>query len=456
MAISGAEIDARTRIILEAPLLRTIIRLAVPNAAVMATQVSLALIELYFLAKLGVDALAGVSQVFPLVSLVGAISQGAIGGGVLSAVARRLGKTGLGKTARSEADETVWYAIVIAIAMGAFTSAAILGGGPAYYTAMGARGASLDAAITYSNLVFAFALLIWLFNLLLAVVRGTGNLVLPLAVVCGGASVAATAMPILIFGWGPVPAFGVIGGGLAMIGYYATGSVCLLVFLFGHYGALRPRLAPPQFRFQRFWEILRVGGMAAVVSSTTNLTLAAMTGFVASFGSAAVAGYGAGARLEFLLTSVSYGIGGPATIVIGTNTGAGDRRRALRASWIAVIGTALLCEAIGICGALWPEAWLRLFTTDPNALAVGSRYLHIVGPFFGFFGVGYAMYCVGQGMARMGWPVAGALLRTVIAVAGGAFAGARFAEPVWIFAAASAGMLAFALVSIGGLGPRRV
>ena len=79
--IPAAEIDARTRIILEAPLLRTIIRLAVPNAAVMVTQVSLGLIELYFLAKLGVDALAGVSQVFPLVSLVGAISQGAIGGG---------------------------------------------------------------------------------------------------------------------------------------------------------------------------------------------------------------------------------------------------------------------------------------------------------------------------------------------------------------------------------------
>src|SRR6266446_10998684 len=88
-AMSGAEIDARTRIILQAPLLRTVIRLAVPNAAVMATQVSLGLIELYFLAKLGVDALAGVSQVFPLLSLTGAISQGAIGGGVLSAIARR-------------------------------------------------------------------------------------------------------------------------------------------------------------------------------------------------------------------------------------------------------------------------------------------------------------------------------------------------------------------------------
>jgi Na+-driven multidrug efflux pump len=121
-----------------------------------------------------------------------------------------------------------------------------------------------------------------------------------------------------------------------------------------------------------------------------------------------------------------------------------------------VLGAALLCEAVGVCGALWPETWLRLFTTDRNALAVGSQYLRTVGPFFGFFGVGYAMYCAGQGMARMGWPVAGALVRTVIAVAGGAFAAAHFEEPVRIFAAASAGMLAFAFVSIGGLALRRV
>jgi Na+-driven multidrug efflux pump len=340
--------------------------------------------------------------------------------------------------------------------MGLLTSAVILCGGPAYYAAMGARGASLDAAIAYSNLVFAFAVLIWLFNLLLAVVRGTGNLILPLVVVTGGASVAATAMPFLIFGWGPVPAFGIIGGALAMIGYYGIGSLLLLFFLFAHRGVLRPSPVPPRFRFERFWEILRVGGMAALVSSTTNLTLAAMTGFVASHGPAAVAGYGAGARLEFLLTYLSYGIGGPATIVIGTNVGAGNRGRALRASWTAVLGAALLCETVGVCAALWPEAWLQLFTTEPDALAVGSQYLRTVGPFFGCFGVGYAMYCVGQGMARMGWPVAGALLRTIIVVAGGALAAAHFGEPVWIFAAASAGMLAFALASIGGLALRRL
>lgn len=78
---SPAEMDVRPRKLLEGPLPRTLLKLAAPNALVMITQISVGLAELYFVAKLGVDALAGVSQVFPLLALVGAISQGSIGGG---------------------------------------------------------------------------------------------------------------------------------------------------------------------------------------------------------------------------------------------------------------------------------------------------------------------------------------------------------------------------------------
>jgi Na+-driven multidrug efflux pump len=191
--------------------------------------------------------------------------------------------------------------------------------------------------------------------------------------------------------------------------------------------------------------------MAALVSATTNITLAATTGFVGTYGTNAIAGYGAGARLEFLLTAVSYGISGPAAIVIGTNIGAGKRDRALKASWIAVIIAGLACEAVGVCAAVWPTTWLRIFSTDPEVVAIGSSYLRTVAPFFGFFGVGYALYCAGQGTGRMEWPVAGAIVRTAIAVLAGGIA-ARFGDgPHWIFVAASAGMAAFALFSLPGL-----
>jgi Na+-driven multidrug efflux pump len=441
-----AEIDGRTRTLLEAPPLRTLLKLAAPNAAVMVTQISIPLVEIYFIARVGVDALAGVSEVFPLLSLVGAISQGAVGGGVVSAVARTLGSG-----QRSEANNLVWCAVVIAVSLGVVTSAIVLGLGSVFYAAMGARDLSLAAARTYSNLIFAGAVLIWLFNLLLAVIRGTGNLMVPLIVVCGGALLLLPLLPVLILGFGQIPGLGVIGGAIGILAYYAVGSLMLIAYLWGHRGILTPPAKPPQLRFRPVWEILRVGGMSGLVSASTNLTLAIITGFVGTHGVAELAGYGAGSRLEFILVSLSYGIGGPAGILIGTNIGAGNAARGLRVAWMGTLIAVLTAETIGLAVACWPMMWLGAFSHDPTVLATGSAYLRTVGPFFGFFGMGYALYCAGQGTGRMGWPATGALVRAAIAIIGGALALRLEAGLGGIFLAAALGMTAFGCVSLLGL-----
>src|SRR5882757_8451309 len=113
---SQVDLDQRTRALLEVPLARTLLKLAAPNALVMVTQLSIPLVEIYFIAKLGVDSLAGVSQVFPVLALVGAISQVAVGGGVVSAIARALGSG-----QRAEANDLVWYAAAIAVSLGLIT-----------------------------------------------------------------------------------------------------------------------------------------------------------------------------------------------------------------------------------------------------------------------------------------------------------------------------------------------
>jgi Na+-driven multidrug efflux pump len=129
-ATSPTEIDSRTRGLLEAPLLRTLMKLAAPNAVVMVTQISIPLVEIYFIAKISIDALAGVSEVFPVLSLVGAISQGAVGGGVVSAIARTLGSG-----QRSEANNLVWYTVGIAVSLGLVTTAIVLSLGSVFYAA---------------------------------------------------------------------------------------------------------------------------------------------------------------------------------------------------------------------------------------------------------------------------------------------------------------------------------
>jgi len=440
------EMDARTRKLLEGPLPRTLLELAAPNALVMFTQISLGLVEIFFVAKLGTDALAGVSQVFPVVSLVGAISQGSMGGGVVSAIARTLGRG-----EREKANNLAWYAVAIAISLGLITTAVLLASGPHFYAAMGARGGSLQAALNYSNLIFGGSVLIWLFNLLLAVIRGTGNLILPVAVVCGGALFLIPLFPVLIFGFGPIPGLGVIGGAVGFLMYYAGGSLVLIVYLWGHRGVLHPSARPPRLRFRPVGEILRVGSMSTLVSASTNITLAIITGFVGRYGVSAVAGYGIGARLEFLLVSLSYAIGGPAGILIGTSVGAHHNTRALRVAWIATLVAGLTAETIGLAAACRPDVWLGAFTRDPVALATGSGYLHTVGPVFGFFGVGYALYCAGQGTSRMQWPVTGALVRAAIAIAGGFLVTLFGHGPSGIFLAAAVGMATFGILSLPSL-----
>src|SRR5258708_4407584 len=149
---------------------------------------------------------------------------------------------------------------------------------------------------------------------------------------------------------------------------------------------------------------------------------AVLRGFVGAHGVAAVAGYTTGARLEFLRPSLSYGSGGPIGIRVGTNIGAGNIRRAVQGAWIGVAFAAIAAEAIGLVVAIWPVLWLRAFSDDPTVLLVGTTYLRTVGPFFGFFGAGFALYMAGQGTGHLQWPASGALARAAIGVAGGVFA----------------------------------
>jgi Na+-driven multidrug efflux pump len=439
----AVEVDARTRMLLEHPITPTILRLALPNATVMIVQILIALLEVYFVSRTGVDGLAGVAPVFPLVSLVLAIAQGAIGGGFVTRVARTLG------TGRIDAaSEYAWYAVALGVPLGLATTAIMLAVGPNLYGHMGISGNALAIAVSYSSIIFAGAILIWLFNLLMAVVRGTGNLLVPVLVVCGGALILIPLSPALIFGALGYRGLGPAGGAVAMLVYYGLGTMAYAVYLWGRFGVLKPSFRVPKLSLPPALSVLRIGGMSAVVSASTNLTLAIVTAYVATGGTQALAGYGAGSRLEFLLVPLAYGVGGPVGMVISANLGAGQVERAAKASWIGVLIACTMTESIGLAAAAFPRTWIGLFSQDPDVLQVGAEYLHRVGPFFGFFGLGYVLYCIGQGTGRMGASVLGALLRAAIAVLGGYLVIWLKADVTWNFVAVAFGMVAFGLFAL--------
>ena len=405
--------NPRTRALLQGPIVPTLFRLAWPNVLIMFAQAATGLIETFWVGMLGTDALAGMALVFPGVMLMQMFSAGAMGGGISSAIARALGA---GR--RDEADALVLHALAINLAIGlAFTAALLLFGRP-LYRAMGGEGASLEAALIYSNIVFGGIVALWLMNALASVIRGTGNMLVPALAICAGVVALVPLSPLLIFGLGPIPAMGIAGGGVALVLYNLGVALVLGWYVLSGRNIARVRLAP--LSWTRAREILRVGAVAGVSTVQTNVTIALVTALVGlAAGPAAVAGFGTAARLEYLLVPLVFGIGGPLVALVGTNIGAGQRERALRIAWTGAATAFVLCELIGVAAALFPAAWLSLFGSDPAMIAAGSAYLRAVGPFYGCFGFGLALYFASQGAGKLLWPLLAGFARMAVAIGGG-------------------------------------
>lgn len=442
----SAALDPRTRRLLEAPIVPTLLRLGAPNVLVMLSQAGVGLIETWFVGRLGTSALAGMSLVFPVVMLMQMTSAGAMGGGIASAIARALGAR-----RKEDADALVAHALWISVLFGLLFMIAVLTGGHWLYASMGGTGAALEAALTYSNWVFAGAILVWIFNSLSAVLRGTGNMAVPAFVTVGGMLVLVPLSPLLIFGWGPVPGMGIAGGAIALLVYYLIGSVILAAYLWKGKSVLRPTIRFSALRRPLFADILRVGLAGAVSTVATNLAIGITTGLVGSFGTAAIAGYGTGARLEYLLVPLVFGFGAPLVAMVGTCIGAGQRERALRATWAGAALSFVMAETIGLLAAAFPHAWLSLFDTDPAMFAAGAQYLRTVGPAYGFFGVGLVLYFASQGAGRLFWPVAGNVLRLIVAAGGGWLALRMGASLQVVFLAQALALLVYGTVNAGSI-----
>ena len=445
-AAVALELSPRTRLLLHGAIVPTLLRMAWPNVLVMLAQASTGLIETWFVSRLGTYALAGMAVVFPGFMMMQMLSAGAMGGGISSAIARALGA---GR--RQDADALVLHGIVINVAFGVAFSALFLVFGEPLYRAMGVDGNALAAALVYSNIVFAGTTLVWLMNALASVIRGTGNMLVPSLAVCAGVVLLIPLSPCLIFGYGPFPALGIAGAGVAVVVTTTLTLAALAWYIVSGRSLVRFKAA--SMRRPLFVDILRVGAVGSISTLQTSLTVLLTTALVGAAGGAgAVAGYGTAARLEYLLIPLVFGLGAPLVALIGTNIGANQGARALR---IALVGGALafaLTESIGVAAAIWPQAWLGLFGDEPRMIETGSAYLRVVGPTYGFFGLGLALYFASQGAGRLLWPLLAGLLRLLIAIGGGWLALLLTGSMVGLFAALAVGLFVYGVMLAGAVG----
>jgi putative MATE family efflux protein len=405
---------SRTQQMLHGALLPTLLRLATPNIVGLFAMTVVIGYDGYILGRLGADALAGIALVFPLSMLMMQMSGGGIGGAVTAAVARALGA---GRD--EEAGRLAQQSLLIACVFAAAFMGVLLGFGRGVYAAMGGRGAALDAALAYSNVLFSGAIVIWATNVLGAIVRGAGNMLLPALMLVLTALMHLMLCPTLVFGWGPIPALGVPGAAASLLVANGAAALALAAHLLRRGAPAALNRSPWRLHAALVRDILRVGVPASMSPVVSNASIAVATAFVGSFGTAALAGYGVAARLEYILVPIAFGFGTALTAMVATNMGAGNPTRALRVAWLGAGIVAAITGGIGFVTAVAPALWMNLFTPDAAVREFGAAYLRIVGAFYGLYGFGLALFFASQGAGRMFWPLAGSVARLLIVALGG-------------------------------------
>lgn len=443
--------------LLTAPIGRSLWRLAAPTTAVMIVQTFVAIAETYFFGRLGTDALAGFALVFPFMMLMQMMAAGGMGGGVAAAMARALGGRRM-----EDARALVVHALVLGVVFaGLFTLMAwtIF---PTFFRLLGGNGAALANAETYSHVLFTGGVAVWANFFFAALLRGGGDAATPGRYMLLSSILQVPLSGVLALGLFDWQGFGVAGPAVSQVTTMAIAALLQARAVWRGKLGFQPALSSSPLQGRLFWEILRVGLIASFSALTANLTAMLVTGLVGRYGITALAGYGIGVRLEFMLVPLAFGIGSGLTTLVGVAVGANHWQRAVRATWTGGLISFFLIGTFGWVVALVPEGWARLFTSDPQVVAATVGYITHVAPFYCLFAMGMTINFACQGAGRMTAPLVAGVSRLILATGGGWFASERLGLGLdGVFTAIAGAMFIYGLMIVGPLlvkpwGPKRV
>jgi putative MATE family efflux protein len=400
--------------LLTAPIGRSLLLLAGPTTALMLVQIVAAIADGIFVGRLGTDAQAGMALVVPFVILMFNIANGGMGGGVAASLARALGAGRI-----EDARAIVVHALIVAGAFAAVFAVLDWTCAAALFALLGGSGIALSRALSYSHVMFTGAVAIWITAFLAALLRGSGDTATPARIGLFALIIYVPLSGLLTLGIGDWPGFGVVGSAIASIST-AIGTTFLQAraILRGRL-SFTPGWAGLRLRWPIFREILRVGLLGSVATLMTSLTAVLMLGYVGRFGVTALAGYGIGARLEYMIGPVAFGIGSGMTTLVGVAAGAGAWQRAMKVIWTGGLIAFVAIGSIGWMVDLFPNAWTRLFTSDDQVAAAAVSYIRHVTPFYCLFGLGISLHFASQGAGRMAAPLLASLARMITAAVAG-------------------------------------
>ncbi len=425
----------------DGPVLPTLVRFALPNLIALCSATIVSIAETAYVGSLGVASLSGIALAFPIFMLMQMLSAGAMGGTVSGALSRALGRGD-----RDHALALALCSLAIGLALGLCFTLAVLALGPSAYRGLGGAGQVLDEAVAYSEVAALAIAGIWLTNMLASIARGAGNMVVPACIQLAAGVVQVVIGGAFGLGLGPFPRLGMAGVAVGQLVAFSGAALVLFLYLRSARSPLRLQWQPGLLGLRHVREIMRVGAVAMLSPVLSVSTILTLTALVAAFGPEALAGYGIGVRLEFLLIPIAFSVGVASVPMVGTAIGAGNIVRARHIAWVAGGLAFAALAAIGLVSVIAPGVWVDMLTSDPGVRAAAYDYLRIAGFAFGFFGLGLCLYFASQGAGRVGGAIAAQAVRLVIVIVGG-LAVLQMHGPLWAIFALSA--IAMTVMGLG-------
>ena len=363
---------------------RAILLLAVPMVLEMVLESLFAVVDVFWVGRLGADAVATVGLTESMLSLVFAVGMG-LSLSTTAMVARRIGE----KDPEGAAD-----AAVQAIALGLIISVAIglpcLLLAPRLLQLMGATPQIVAVGSGYTRICLGGSCVVLLLFLNNAIFRGAGDAAIAMRLLWVSNIINLVLDPCLIFGWGPFPRLGVTGAALATF----TGRSIGVIYQFYRLlkGTERIRILTRQIRIHVsvLLRLLRVSLTGILQFAIAHTSWIGLVRIVSNFGAAALAGYTIAIRIVIFVILPSWGLSNAAATLVGQNLGAGKPNRAEKAVWHTGLYNVIFLGTVGMFFILFAEPVVRLFTHDPDVVPLGAACLRIVS----YGNLGYAYFMV--------------------------------------------------------------
>lgn len=369
----------------DGPIGRSILLLSVPMVLEMAMESVFAIVDIFFVSRLGADAVAAVGLTESLLAIVYALAMG-LGIGATALVARRIGE----KDAEGAAHAAV-QAILLALIISAVLGIAGSLLAPHLLGLMGASPEVIRTGTGYARVMLGGEAAIIILFVVNAIFRGAGDAAIAMRVLWLANLINIVLCPCFIFGLGPFPRLGVMGAAVATTIGRSAGAAFALWRLSrpdGRIPVARLHLRPDWAAMGR---ILRLSGTATLQMLIGTASWVAMARIVATFGSPVLAGYTVGMRVAVFAMLPSFGLSNAAATMVGQALGAGKPERAERAVWKACRYNLAFLGVVGLVFVVLADPLIRVFSTDPEVVRHGSSALRVIAAGFPLYAFGMVL-----------------------------------------------------------------